>query len=214
MRVWHGLGAYMWLLTTPLVVFRGSQVSAMAAGPMLDRIAVAVAMALLPVGAIIGLVSAWRRGTLNNHVILPWWCLALFAILVFPVFFGYLVFEFERAHDHGVAAAFCLTTAWTAPHAIALTLLAVTMASDRGAGKVEQPAPEVADSHIAPTDSVAETPSIPADVPHYRPGTAPGNLRTDWQLSQDGLKPGGPARGWLLLNNGPGMYLYDIHEAR
>jgi hypothetical protein len=49
-------------------------------------------------------------------------------------------------------------------------------------------------------------------VPTFATGTAPSNLYTDWQLSQQGLNPGGPVRGWLLLRDGD-MPLYDINEA-
>jgi hypothetical protein len=54
---------------------------------------------------------------------------------------------------------------------------------------------------------------VPAGVPVFATGRAPAHLLTDWQLGQQGMNPGGPIRGWLLLHMGPGMALYDVNEA-
>lgn len=70
----------------------------------------------------------------------------------------------------------------------------------------------VATTAEKPTGQAAD-PRRPGGVPTYATGTEPDNLWTTWQLGRQGLTPGGPPRGWLLLQNG-GMPLYDLNEAK
>lgn len=201
---------YVWLATAPVTAFHGWQVSAMAVDPVLERVGVALIVSVFPVSVVIALAQARRLGTLKDRIIMPLWCVAAFTVLVFPILYGALSYEYELTNGRGIVPAILLMVAWTAPHAIALSALAM-------AGEVETVRSEPA-AVQAPGDQAAQAmpinaPAIPPDLTQYRPGTAPDNLRTDWQLGQDGLRPGGPARGWLLLDRGPGMYLYDVNEA-
>lgn len=201
---------YLWLVTAPVTAFHGWQVSAMAVDPALERVGVALTVSVFPVSVVIALTQARHLGTLKDRIIMPWWCVAAFTVLVFPILYGALSYEYELSNGHGIVPAILLMVAWTAPHVIALSGLAVT-------GEAETVPSEPAAVEV-PGDQTAQAlpinaPAIPPGLTQYGPGMAPDNLRTDWQLGQDGLRPGGPARGWLLLDRGPGMYLYDVNEA-
>lgn len=202
---------YLWLLTAPVTAFRGWQVSATAVSPVLDRLVVALMVSIFPVFVAVALAQARRTGTLKERIIMPWWCVAAFTLLAFPLLYGALSIEDGRNHGHSIFIAVLMMLMWTAPHVVAL--LGLTTLAWNEAGQ-----PEPASVDIAVEDDMARVavaaPIAPPGLPQYRPGTAPDNLRTDWQLGQDGLRPGGPAQGWLLLDYGPGMYLYDVDEAR
>lgn len=210
---------FLWLLTVPITAFRGWEVSVAAASSVLERIGFALTVSLFPVAVAIALAQAQRHGTLKEYTILPWWCVAALTLLLFPVFFGTPSIDYELANGRSIAEAVALMLAWTAPHMIALTLVVILTADDgRQLEPVTVDTKTSSDMAVTTPAVVAPpvaitAPSIPSDIPHYLPGTAPDHLKTDWQLSQEGLNPGGPPRGWLLLNHGPGMLLYDVDEA-
>jgi hypothetical protein len=201
---------FLWLVTAPVTAFHGWQVSATAVDPVLERVGVALMVSVFPVSVVVALTQARRLGTLKDHIIMPWWCVAAFTVLAFPILYGALSYEYERTHGRGVVAAIVLMVAWTAPHVIALSALA--MAAEVETERSE-PAAVAVPGDQATLAVPINAPAIPPGLTQYRPRTAPDDLRTDWQLGQDGLRPGGPARGWLLLDRGPGMYLYDVNEA-
>ncbi len=210
---------FLWLLTVPITAFRGWEVSVAAASSVLERIGFALTVSLFPVAVGIVLAQAQRHGKLKEHTILPWWCVAALTLLLFPVFFGALSIDYELANGRSIAEAVALMLAWTAPHMVALTLVVILTVDESRQlepvavdTKTDSEKTVTTPAVVAPP-AATTTPSIPMHIPHYLPGTAPNHLKTAWQLSQKGLNPGGPPRGWLLLSHGPGMFLYDVDEA-
>jgi len=110
---------YLWLLTAPITALRGWQVSATAVNPVLDRVGVALMVSIFPVSVAVALTQARRSGTLKDRIIMPWWCVAAFTLLVFPLLYGALSIEYDRNHDHGIFAAVLLMLVWTTPQAVA-----------------------------------------------------------------------------------------------
>jgi len=200
---------YMWLLTAPVTAFRGWQVSSATVSPVLERMGVVLMVSIVPVAIVATLVDARRRGTLGDRFIMPWWCAVAIMLLGFPVLFGLMSFAYDRMHGHRVLASVVLTLMWLAPNTVALLGLAISGWRDATLAELV-----TADDEDVAAEKVVAIPYLPADMPQYRPGTAPGHLLTDWQLGQQGLRPGGAPRAWLLLDRGPGMYLYDVDEAK
>lgn len=201
---------YLWMLSTPVTLFRGWQVSSVAVSPVLERIGVALMVSIVPVAVAVSIVEGRRRGTLGDRLLIPWWCVVAITLLGFPVLFGAMSFSYDRKWGHSVIAAALMTLMWLAPHTVALSGMALSMRRDE-----KETEPVVVDiGNVAAGEEVNVASSVPEGLPRYRPGTAPDHLLTDWQLSKQGLRPGGPPQAWLLLDQGPGMYLYDVDESK